>query len=49
MLSPMQAKYEEFKRRVEKVGGEDENNRVVPDRHPHVKVCNKTFKINKRN
>ena len=47
MLSPMQAKYEEFKRRVEKVG--DENNRVVPDRHPHVKVCNKTFKINKRN
>ena len=34
----MQNKYEEFKRRVEKVGEEDENNRVVPDRPPRVEV-----------
>ena len=34
----MQNKYEEFKRRVEKVGEEDENNRVVPDRSPRVEV-----------
>ena len=45
----MQAKYDEFKGKVEKVGGEDENNKVVPDRPPHVEVCNKTFKINTRN
>ena len=49
ILSPMQAKYDEFKGKVEKVGGEDENNKVVPDRPPRVEVCNKTFKINTRN
>uniref|UniRef100_A0A2N9FFE2 Uncharacterized protein n=1 Tax=Fagus sylvatica TaxID=28930 RepID=A0A2N9FFE2_FAGSY len=41
----IKAKYEEFKRKVEKVGGEDENNRVVPDRHPHVEI-QKSFNSN---
>ncbi|KAM3755974.1 hypothetical protein ACB098_02G077600 [Castanea mollissima] len=32
----IKAKYDEFKGKVEKVGGKDENNIVVPDRLPHV-------------
>ncbi|KAK4586165.1 hypothetical protein RGQ29_023387 [Quercus rubra] len=34
----IKVKYDEFKGKVEKVGGEDENNKVVPDRPPHVEI-----------
>ncbi|KAK7841933.1 cellulose synthase-like protein g1 [Quercus suber] len=34
----IKAKYDEFKGKVEKVGGEDENNKVVPDRAPRVEI-----------
>ncbi|XP_030923024.1 cellulose synthase-like protein G3 [Quercus lobata] len=34
----IKAKYDEFKGKVEKVGGEDENNKVVPDRPPRVEI-----------
>uniref|UniRef100_A0A7N2LY64 Uncharacterized protein n=2 Tax=Quercus lobata TaxID=97700 RepID=A0A7N2LY64_QUELO len=35
-VEKIKAKYDEFKGKVEKVGGEDENNKVVPDRPPRV-------------